>query len=55
MAHEEKGTRPTDEELIERFQNGDLYAFDLIVKRYKNQLLNKGRACPEGCRRGLAG
>jgi len=40
MAHEEKGTRPTDEELIERFQNGDLYAFDLIVKRYKNQLLN---------------
>lgn len=32
--------RPSDEELIERFQKGDLYAFDLIVKRYKDQLLN---------------
>lgn len=32
--------RPSDEELIERFQKGDLYAFDLIVKRYKEQLLN---------------
>jgi len=32
--------RPSDEDLIERFQNGDLYAFDLIVKRYKEQLLN---------------
>jgi len=31
---------PTDEELIERFQKGDMYAFDLIVKRYKDQLLN---------------
>ena len=31
---------PSDEELIERFQNGDLYAFDLIVKRYKDQLIN---------------
>jgi RNA polymerase sigma-70 factor, ECF subfamily len=30
----------TDETLIARFQQGDLYAFDLIVKRYKNQLLN---------------
>jgi len=29
-----------DEDLIERFQQGDLYAFDLIVKRYKDQLLN---------------
>ncbi len=32
--------QPSDEELIERFQKGDLYAFDLIVKRYKDQLLN---------------
>lgn len=40
MREEEKGARPSDEDLIERFQNGDLYAFDLIVKRYKNQLLN---------------
>ena len=30
----------SDEELIERFQQGELYAFDLIVKRYKDQLLN---------------
>ena len=34
------GNLPLDEELIERFQNGDIYAFYLIVKRYKNQLLN---------------
>lgn len=31
---------PTDEELIARFQQGDLHAFDLIVQRYKEQLLN---------------
>ncbi len=30
----------SDEELIQRFQDGDLYAFDIIVKRYKNPLLN---------------
>ncbi len=30
----------SDEELIERFQNGDIYAFEEIVKRYKDQLLN---------------
>lgn len=30
----------SDEELIEKFQNGDIYAFEQIVKRYKNQLLN---------------
>jgi RNA polymerase sigma-70 factor (ECF subfamily) len=35
-----KSSEPSDEELIERFQHGDLYAFDLIVKRYKDQLLN---------------
>ncbi len=40
MHEEEKGLRLSDEDLIEKFQNGDLYAFDLIVKRYKNQLLN---------------
>ena len=40
MREDAKGSRPSDEDLIERFQNGDLYAFDLIVKRYKNQLLN---------------
>jgi len=30
----------TDEELIARFQHGELHAFDLIVERYKDQLLN---------------
>ena len=30
----------TDEELIKKFQDGDLYAYDLIVRRYKDQLLN---------------
>jgi len=40
MTAGERSKRPTDEDLIEQFQNGDLYAFDLIVKRYKNQLLN---------------
>ncbi len=29
-----------DEELIERFQNGDVRAFDEIVRRYKDPLLN---------------
>jgi RNA polymerase sigma-70 factor (ECF subfamily) len=37
---EKQESRPTDEDLIERFQGGDLYAFDLIVKNYKQQLLN---------------
>ncbi len=35
-----KDSKPSDEDLIERFQRGDVYAFDLIVKRYKEQLLN---------------
>ncbi len=39
-AHKSGEYQPTDEDLIERFQRGDLYAFDLIVKRYKDQLLN---------------
>ena len=33
-------SQPTDEELIARFQNGDAYAFDLLVRRYKDPLLN---------------
>ena len=32
--------QPTDEELIARFQDGDAYAFDLLVRRYKDPLLN---------------
>ncbi len=39
-ALKKKGNKPSDEDLIERFQRGDVYAFDLIVKRYKEQLLN---------------
>lgn len=30
----------TDEQLIARFQNGDMAAFDLIVHRYKDPLVN---------------
>lgn len=36
----QQGNQPTDEELIARFQNGDAYAFDLLVRRYKDPLLN---------------
>lgn len=31
---------PSDEELIRRFQEDDLYAYELLVDRYKDQLLN---------------
>lgn len=31
---------PSDEVLIARFQQGDNYAFDLLVKRYRDPLLN---------------
>ena len=31
---------PSDEELIARFQKGDTYAFDQLVRRYKDPLLN---------------
>ncbi|MBN1999387.1 sigma-70 family RNA polymerase sigma factor [candidate division KSB1 bacterium] len=30
----------SDEELIQNFQQGDLAAFDVIVRKYKDQLLN---------------
>jgi len=33
-------TKVSDEELIARFQQGDLQAFDILVRRYKDQLLN---------------
>jgi len=36
----QQGSQPTDEELIARFQNDDAYAFDLLVRRYKDPLLN---------------
>ncbi len=31
---------PTDEQLIQEFQDGNLFAFEEIVKRYKDQLVN---------------
>jgi RNA polymerase sigma-70 factor (ECF subfamily) len=34
------GNKASDEELIARFQQGDNYAFDQLVKRYKDPLLN---------------
>ncbi len=37
---ETKSSQVSDEELIKRFQDGDLYAFDLIVHRYKDALFN---------------
>jgi len=40
MKKKVENTIPTDEELIGRFQDGDIYAFEQIVKRYKDQLLN---------------
>ena len=33
-------TQPNDEELIARFQSGDIYAYELLVRRYKEPLLN---------------
>lgn len=35
-----KATKVTDEVLIARFQQGDVQAFDVLVRRYKDQLLN---------------
>ncbi|RMD98148.1 MAG: sigma-70 family RNA polymerase sigma factor [Calditrichaeota bacterium] len=39
-ALQNESSTPSDEELIERFQQGDINAFEQIVKRYKDQLLN---------------
>jgi RNA polymerase sigma-70 factor (ECF subfamily) len=38
--HQTSDGKISDEDLIEKFQRGDLYAYELIVKRYKDQLLN---------------
>lgn len=32
--------RPSDEELIAKFQMGDAHAFDVLVRRYKDQIMN---------------
>ncbi len=37
---ESKKKTVTDEQLIARFQQGDVQAFDILVRRYKDQLLN---------------
>lgn len=37
---EGKKSSITDEQLIARFQLGDVQAFDILVRRYKDQLLN---------------
>lgn len=34
------GRKPTDEVLIQQFQEGNLYAFEQIVQRYKEPLIN---------------
>jgi RNA polymerase sigma-70 factor (ECF subfamily) len=39
-SHIESGNQLTDEELIARFQQGDNYAFDQLVRRYKEPLLS---------------
>ncbi len=39
-ARQQTGNEPTDEQLIARFQQGDAYAYDLLVKRYKDPLMN---------------
>jgi RNA polymerase sigma-70 factor (ECF subfamily) len=39
-SRQEQKNLPTDEELISRFQEGDTYAFDQLVRRYKDPLLN---------------
>ena len=35
-----KTSEPTDEQLIARFQHDDEYAYDLLVKRYKDPLMS---------------
>ena len=35
-----KKDKISDEKLIARFQKGDVQAYDVLVRRYKDQLLN---------------
>ncbi len=37
---DEKKPNISDEQLIARFQLGDVQAYDILVRRYKDQLLN---------------
>ena len=40
MQEKKKQPSPSDEELIARFQEGDVYAYEQIVHRYKDPLIN---------------
>jgi RNA polymerase sigma-70 factor (ECF subfamily) len=40
LQEKKKPPSPTDEDLIMRFQGGDVYAFEQIVLRYKDPLIN---------------
>ncbi len=40
MEKEIKKKKLTDEELIKKFQNGDVWAFEEIVRRYRDRLTN---------------
>ena len=40
LSRAQSKSQPPDEDLIARFQDGDAYAFDLLVRRYKEPLLN---------------
>lgn len=40
LPEKKKPPSPTDEELIARFQGGDIYSFEQIVFRYKDPLIN---------------
>jgi len=37
---DEKKPNISDEQLIARFQLGDVQAYDILVRKYKDQLLN---------------
>ncbi|MCP4727244.1 MAG: sigma-70 family RNA polymerase sigma factor [bacterium] len=40
MTGKNKNNSPTDEHLIEKFKEGDIYAYNELVRRYKDQLVN---------------
>jgi RNA polymerase sigma-70 factor (ECF subfamily) len=40
MSEQQNKKKISDEKLIAKFQQGDVQAFDLLVRRYKDQLLN---------------
>ncbi len=40
MTSKNKNNSPTDEQLIEKFKEGNIYAYNELVRRYKDQLVN---------------